>query len=168
MRWWGWGEDEHASPLSARAQALLRARAGRRAGSRPPSAGGPETVDAARAVAASAARARALERAVGAEHVLDDHATRVSHAAGRSYPDLVRLRAGAPGPGSRRRGQAGPPAEVAAVLAACAQAGVAVVPFGGGTSVVGGVEALRGAHSAAISLDLRRMDKHAGPGPRSR
>jgi alkyldihydroxyacetonephosphate synthase len=34
---------------------------------------------------------------------------------------------------------------------------VAVVPFGGGTSVVGGVEPLRGAHPRLISLDLRRL-----------
>jgi alkyldihydroxyacetonephosphate synthase len=35
---------------------------------------------------------------------------------------------------------------------------VAVVPFGGGTSVVGGVEPLRGPHDAAVSLDLGRID----------
>jgi alkyldihydroxyacetonephosphate synthase len=35
---------------------------------------------------------------------------------------------------------------------------VAVVPFGGGTSVVGGLEPLRGSHAAAISLDLGRLD----------
>ena len=32
-----------------------------------------------------------------------------------------------------------------------------MVPFGGGTSVVGGVEPLRGAHARVISLDLRRL-----------
>src|SRR5262249_52843956 len=37
-------------------------------------------------------------------------------------------------------------------------AGVAVVPFGGGTSVVGGLEPLRGEHAALISLDLGRLD----------
>jgi len=47
---------------------------------------------------------------------------------------------------------------VAAVLAACAEAEVAVVPFGGGTSVVGGLEPLRGRFTALISLDLGRMD----------
>ena len=90
--------------------------------------------------------------------MLQDGETRVRHAAGRSYPDLVRLRtgdgSGAPDavvlPGSER--------EVAAVLAACEQAGVAVVPFGGGTSVVGGVEGLRGSHEAVVSLDLARLD----------
>ena len=40
------------------------------------------------------------------------------------------------------------------VLDVCAAEGIAVVPFGGGTSVVGGVEPLRGAHERLISLDL--------------
>jgi alkyldihydroxyacetonephosphate synthase len=46
---------------------------------------------------------------------------------------------------------------VAAVLAACAEHGVAVVPFGGGTSVVGGVEPVREGFAAAISLDLGKL-----------
>jgi alkyldihydroxyacetonephosphate synthase len=33
------------------------------------------------------------------------------------------------------------------------------VPFGGGTSVVGGVAPLRGAHRAVVALDLRRLDR---------
>ena len=45
--------------------------------------------------------------------------------------------------------------QVGAVLAACAER-VAVVPFGGGTSVVGGVEPLRDGFAAVVSLDLRR------------
>ena len=44
------------------------------------------------------------------------------------------------------------------MLAACAEAGVAVVPFGGGTSVVGGLEPLRGSHDALVSLDLGRLE----------
>ena len=40
--------------------------------------------------------------------------------------------------------------------------GVAVVPFGGGTSVVGGVEALRGRHAAVIALDLRATARRRG------
>ena len=96
---------------------------------------------------------------MGAEHVLDDHATRLSRAAGRSYPDLVRLRSGRldQAPDAVVRPADG--AQVAAVIAACAEAGVAVVPFGGGTSVVGGVDAVRGSHAAAVSLDLSRMDR---------
>src|SRR5262249_39401443 len=52
------------------------------------------------------------------------------------------------------------PADANAVrgaLEACAAEGVAVIPFGGGTSVVGGVEPLRGSHSRVVSLDLARL-----------
>ena len=45
----------------------------------------------------------------------------------------------------------------ARVLEVCAAEGVAVVPFGGGTSVVGGVDPLAGPHGRVIALDLRRM-----------
>ena len=43
------------------------------------------------------------------------------------------------------------------MLAACAEHRVAVVPFGGGTSVVGGVEPVRDGMDAAVSLDLGRL-----------
>ena len=99
----------------------------------------------------------AVRAAVGEENVLTGAEDRVRRAAGRSYPDLVRLRSG-------RLEQApdavlvpGDAAAVAAVLAACSEARVAVVPFGGGSSVVGGVDALAGDNSAVVSLDLTRL-----------
>ncbi len=109
---------------------------------------------------AGRARARA-GAAVGRRAVRDDRAARVSHAAGRGYPDLVRLRAGdgsgAPdavvlaGLGRRGRGACWRPAR---------ETRVAVVPFGGGTSVVGGVEPLRGRlRRRVIALDLARLDR---------
>ncbi|MBW3609703.1 MAG: FAD-binding oxidoreductase, partial [Actinobacteria bacterium] len=48
-------------------------------------------------------------------------------------------------------------ADVARLLEWCAAAGVACVPVGGGTSVVGGVEALRAQFAAVVSLDLARL-----------
>jgi len=105
---------------------------------------------------------------VGAEHVRDDREARVLHAAGKSYPDLVRQRAGDALGAPDAVVEPGTHDEVRAVLAACAQAGVAVVPFGGGTSVVGGVEPLRGGHAAVIALDLGRMDRLVGLDARSR
>ncbi|WCB96438.1 putative FAD-linked oxidoreductase [Baekduia alba] len=104
-----------------------------------------------------AARA-ALVAAVGgaAEQVDEQEAARAAHANGMSYLDLIRRSAAPP---------AAPDAvvapadhdEVGAVLRACAAHGVAVVPFGGGTSVVGGVAPRRGAFDAVIALDLRRL-----------
>jgi alkyldihydroxyacetonephosphate synthase len=49
--------------------------------------------------------------------------------------------------------------EVLAILAACTRYGIAVVPFGGGTSVVGGVEPLRDGFSAVVAVDLARLDR---------
>ena len=98
-----------------------------------------------------------LIEAVGEGCVFTGVEDRVRHATGCGYADLSRLRSGgleaAPDavllPGSAE--------EVQRVLAICADEGVAVVPFGGGTSVVGGVDPLRGAHERLISLDLSRL-----------
>ena len=49
--------------------------------------------------------------------------------------------------------------EVAAVLAWAVAHHVAVVPFGGGTSVVGGLAARRDGYAGVLSLDLLRMDQ---------
>ena len=107
----------------------------------------------------------AARRELAGAGLSEEHTDRVSHAVGRSYPDLVRIRSG---DGSMAPDAVVTPESVAqlrGVLAACSRAGVAVIPFGGGTSVVGGVEALRGPHSAAISLDLSRLDSLLGVDP---
>src|SRR4029077_2483152 len=48
-------------------------------------------------------------------------------------------------------------AAVEAVLAACGSSGIAVVPYGGGTSVVGGLDAVADGHGAVVSLDLAHL-----------
>ncbi len=155
MRWWGWGEDSEAIRLADPAAAVLRSELGltEGAGASPVSL---EDVRLPEPALDEDAR-DALAHAVGEEHVRDDRLSRITHAAGKSYPDLVRLRAGDAAHAPDAVVEAGSDAEVESVLAACSRAGVAVIPFGGGTSVVGGVAALRGPHAAAISLDLTRM-----------
>lgn len=49
--------------------------------------------------------------------------------------------------------------EVHALLQWCALSEVAVVPFGGGTSVVGGLDPDSGEHRATLSVDLHRFDE---------
>ena len=90
-------------------------------------------------------------------------------------------------PAARREPQTAPDAvvspashaEVLAVLAACDARRIAVVPFGGGTSVVGGVDPDAGAHAHVIALDLsrtaglialdeRRCSPRSAPGPPAR
>lgn len=97
-----------------------------------------------------------LAAIVGTEHATRADEVRVLHLGGKSTPDLLARRLGDPqqapdaivSPASHR--------QVRAVLSACDEHGIAVVPFGGGTSVVGGVQPHAGAHEAVIALDLAR------------
>jgi alkyldihydroxyacetonephosphate synthase len=93
--------------------------------------------------------------ALGAHVSLTPH-DRLFHACGQGLPDLLRLRLGrvgrAPDAIVRPEGDA----EVEAVLAACARAGAVVVPWGGGTSVTGGVNVPEG-DRPVVSLDLERL-----------
>jgi alkyldihydroxyacetonephosphate synthase len=156
MRWWGWGEDGHAVPLPPAAEELLRDELGvDPATRRPPVA--LEQVSVADSRLPAPARER-LAAAVGAEHVRDAREERIAHAVGRSYPDLLRIRSGDASSSPDAVVLPASSEQVAAVLAACAEQRVAVTPFGGGTSVVGGVEPVRDGMAAAISLDLRRLD----------
>ena len=156
MRWWGWGEDGHQVSLPESAQALLSDELGADLSARHE----PVALEEVRLPdprLPGSARAR-LEAAVGAEHVLDDRIARVAHAAGRGYADLVRLRSGDATRAPDAVVAPGSADEVRAALEACSEARVAVVPFGGGTSVVGGVDPLSDGFEGAVALDLRRLD----------
>ena len=85
---------------------------------------------------------------------------RLLHTYGKSYPETVRAFArdfaNAPDLVALPESEA----DVAAVLDWGSGAKVAVIPFGGGSSVVGGVEpAVGGGYAGAVSLDLRRLDR---------
>ncbi len=150
MRWWGWGEESKRVELPSAVTRMLRDELGEGERDRPVEL---------EAVAMPEPRPLpdAIADAVNRASVLLSHEHRLRRAVGRGYPDLVRLRIGrldaAPDgvvlPGSAE--------QVARVLEVCSREGIAVIPFGGGTSVVGGVEPLAGPHRAAIALDLRRL-----------
>jgi alkyldihydroxyacetonephosphate synthase len=154
MRWWGWGDPLHPPGLPAHALRYLADTVGVSPEPRPPVA--LERV-ALEPPAIPASTLHDLREIVGTEHARDDHLERVVHAAGKGYPDLVRLRAGAPEGAPDAVLYPGSHDELRALLAACAERSLAVVAFGGGTSVVGGVEPLRGSHRGVVALDTRRL-----------
>ncbi len=154
FKWWGWGASGKRHEVSAAQAEAIRSELGVGPGDRAE----PVAIEQVR-LPDPRPLPEALRRAAAAGEgaILTDPDDRLRHAAGRSYPDLVRLRSG-------RLEQApdavvipADAAQVAAVLEACASAGIAVVPFGGGSSVVGGLDALDGGHSAVISLDLSAL-----------
>jgi alkyldihydroxyacetonephosphate synthase len=89
----------------------------------------------------------------------DEHA-RASHALGKSYSDVVRGFRGhfehPPDFVARPREES----EIERLLEWCASERVAAIPFGGGTSVVGGVTPAVGAgYNGAVSIDLGALDR---------
>src|SRR4051812_2699986 len=150
MKWWGWGDPERRLDLPAAAVDALREELG---------VTPEDTVEPVSLEEVDLPDARPIPEAVrsAAGEVLDGAEDRLRRSAGRSYPDLVRLRSGLLERAPDAILRPADAADVEAVLTACAEAGVAVVPYGGGTSVVGGLDAFAGAHSAVVSLDLAHL-----------
>jgi alkyldihydroxyacetonephosphate synthase len=147
-KWWGWGDPAVRPSLDEEALAVLRERIGEL---EPwPLAQELEGFD----LPAPEPLPQALIEAAGETNVFTAHEDRLRHASGCGYVDLARRRNGSL---AATPDAVVMPAGLEAlrrVIEICAAEGVAIVPFGGGTSVVGGVEPLRGAHGRLISLDL--------------
>jgi alkyldihydroxyacetonephosphate synthase len=98
-----------------------------------------------------------LTELLGEQNVHTDREARLRRAGGKSYLDLLRRREGDASDAPDAVVLPGSTDETAAVLAACSEHGVAVVPFGGGTSVVGGLAGMDPDDRPSIALDLGRM-----------
>lgn len=97
---------------------------------------------------------------VGENQVRTDDYERAFHARGKSYHDLLYVRAGnlavAPDAVLYPRSAA----EVQALINRCNEQDISVVPFGGGSSVVGGVNAqARSGSDKVVTLDLTLMER---------
>jgi alkyldihydroxyacetonephosphate synthase len=161
LRWNGWGKTDVAAPLQGSQEdfvlAELANRLGGKLGDRSTPAAlsdatlpDPQLTDEAR---------NALAAAVGDKQLHTDNIERAIHAAGKSLPDLLRVRSG--------QLTSAPDAvvypldsqAVAATLRAACQYRLSIVPFGGGTSVVGGVQPVRGdGQASVVTLDTTRMN----------
>lgn len=156
MKWWGWGNPGHELKLPDAALAQLKSTFGGELEETP-------HVDAENIELPEPKLGRDLkeriERVVGVGNLRLDRESRILHAAGKGYPDLLKMRSGqierAPDAVVYPGGQD----EVIDLLQACSESGIAVVPFGGGTSVVGGVEPVAAGQEAVISLSLARMGR---------
>jgi len=86
-----------------------------------------------------------------------DRYERVTHSYGKSYRDVVRAFRGRYDNPTDVVARPSDEAELERVLAWCEEAGAAAIPFGGGTSVVGGVEPPGGRPS--VTIDMGAMDR---------
>jgi alkyldihydroxyacetonephosphate synthase len=154
MQWDAWADDSgdgsrkaHLPPgARAVASALLTGRA------RPVARREPGDVR----LSPSRLTADDLSALGGVTAITTEHAARLRHVGGRSTPDLLARRTAPYTPAPDAVVSPASHDETAAVLRVCAERGIAVIPFGGGTSVVGGLDPADGGHRAVVSLDLSR------------
>ncbi|WP_084516241.1 FAD-binding oxidoreductase [Microbacterium luticocti] len=154
LRWDVWGDGSHPTTLppgaKAIAAALLRGRP------HPLPRPAPPVLPPVRLSDDDLAALRET-----AEVTCDDEVRR-RHLGGKSTPDLLRRRLGVTDPAPDAVALPRTHAEVAALLRVCDDRGIAVVPFGGGTSVVGGVTPCGGTDATTarvrpvLALDLSR------------
>lgn len=147
-----WGDRAAAGPLPERTRTLVQAAFGTH------DTAGVSTVEMPPSRLPEYLLA-SLGKLVGADHVLVDDATRRLRTRGKSTPDLLRARRGDGSDAPDAVVRPGSHAQVAALIAWAVQHRVALVPFGGGTSVTGGLVARREGYAAVVSLDLLRMDQ---------
>ena len=155
-KWWGWGDEAKSFALAdpARFWSFVDRRLGG-SGESPRLASlddiklSPSRLDVALVAA--------LRQLIGENSASTESGDRAVHSLGKGYRDLVRI----------RRGEVPNPTDavlypqtelqVATLLEAAALRGIVVIPFGGGSSVVGGVEPL--VDRPTVTLDLARMDR---------
>jgi len=153
--WSGWGDPSQTPVLSEDMRALLAQGLGVREPERTAAALGDVRLPASRLDPSAVA---GLAEVVGPEHALADDETRIRHTRGKSLTDLLRLRAGEAADAPDLVLLPASHDEVLECLAICSRRRIAVVPFGGGTSVVGGLEPAAAGFAGVVALDLRRMN----------
>ncbi|MFI1073465.1 FAD-binding oxidoreductase [Streptomyces puniciscabiei] len=149
--WWGWGNVEDAVRGAELERLLARVRAlmpGELTDHEPPDISsldlpGPRVTPPA--ALAGLCSAEPGDRAAHAHGKAFRDVVRNLHGDLRHIPDLVAR------PAEER--------DVIDLLDWCSREGIAVVPYGGGSSVVGGVEPRCDGHPAVVTVDLGRMNR---------
>ena len=159
-RWWGWGNLDQRFDVENRENILpfLRQNLGMEFDRERFTDPELDEIDLAPCRISSDLPA-AFERLCGKENVSTDRFQRVSHSMGKSYRDLLRF---------RMRKVERPvdvvvwpreEGEVISLLRIAEENNLAVIPFGGGSSVTGGVEPLAEGRDGVISMDMARLNR---------
>ncbi|HEY9339316.1 MAG TPA: FAD-binding oxidoreductase [Kribbella sp.] len=143
-----WGDPAHPVDLPAAAREALKHLGVHRPAPAPSAAAGGESE-------LSASQLGFLAAVVGSQHVASDWDSRWAHTRGYSTTDLLRFRAGDTSDMPDAVVYPATHDEVQELLTGCAEHELAVVPYAGGTSVVGGLAATR----RFITVDLKRLDQ---------
>jgi alkyldihydroxyacetonephosphate synthase len=156
-RWNGWGEEGSTTELRPETRRLLELEVG------PPEPGLPPDARLEDVVAALPSPRLAAD-----SRLSTDGEERVRHARGQSLPDWIALRSGRLGAVPDAVAHPTADDDVRACLALATEAGAQVIPFGGGSSVVGGVTPSTADDRPIITIGLdglaglRALDDRSG------
>ncbi|MBI3550616.1 MAG: FAD-binding oxidoreductase [Elusimicrobia bacterium] len=158
MKWWGWGSPDFEFPMHEKPDLWpwivdeLNLK-----GIEPVKAVGRDKVSLAAPIR-NDAFCRELDAALHVGQFTFDEEQRLLHSYGKSYPDLFRVRQGI----VRRAPDAvvfpERHADVETIVKAAHRHGVEVIPFGGGTNIVGGVNPLK-TERMVVTIDMARMNR---------
>jgi alkyldihydroxyacetonephosphate synthase len=149
--WSGWGDADQVPVLPEAILNLLRDGLGV---SRPRPAAATPVPGLSRL---SASDVETMTGVVGG-HASADARVRIGHTRGKSTPDLLRIRAGDVSDAPDLVVYPGSHDEVLELLRVCSERRIAAVPFGGGTSVVGGLAPAAERFAGVVALDVRRLN----------
>lgn len=147
--WWGWGWQEEAVGPAERAELVARL----------PAHWVSEPLPVPAVAGLGLPEPRVAPPAAVAACCSAEPEVRAGHTFGKAYRDVVRA----------LRGELSHPpdlvafpraeSDVVALLDWASGANVALIPYGGGSSVVGGVEYRGGDHAGVVSVDLSGLDR---------
>lgn len=143
-RWNGWGDDKNDFPLKKSAHEFLSERLGQ---------GAPLPDASLESVVAQVPASRLPDHPL----ISTDAETRVRHARGQSLPDWLAMRSGNFGIFPDGVAQPETSAQVRELLQFAVTEGIRVIPYGGGTSVVGHINPEAG-EQPVLTLSLARMN----------
>lgn len=160
QKWWGWGEEglgysDEGRPKFA---AFVKKHVGLDIHAQIPPRPRFEDLDVPASILGDDLRAR-LEDIVGQGYVHLDDETRVVHNYGKGVRDLMRVRKGDLGRVPDVVVYPGNEEEVAGIVDMGVEVDAVIIPFGGGSNIVGALEAVPGETRVVISVNMGRMDQ---------
>jgi alkyldihydroxyacetonephosphate synthase len=159
MKWWGWGDPRFSFPMQNKPELwpwIKKTLKMTEETLTPPVARESITLNPP---VLNDAFIQALSSFLKSDQLTFDDDERLLHSYGKSYPDLFRVRRGvvlrAPDlvllPERHE--------DVEAIVRIAHEMNVCLIPFGGGTNIVGGVNPEDNAGRTVASLDMRRMNR---------
>jgi alkyldihydroxyacetonephosphate synthase len=167
MKWWGWGDVEKSFPMEDKPELwpwIRRRLALPETRLRPPVVR--DRLVVPRPVV-NAAFCEALAQDFAAARYTSDDDVRLYHCFGKSYPDLLAARAGALPRATDMVVFPTSHDEVERLVALAHEHDVCLIPFGGGTNIVGGIDPLASETRMIVTLDMRDMNRLVSVDPHS-